>query len=151
MKDYLPLLIGLIWLGFTLYNKKQKGKSSKAGDVTEKRRPSMLEQLLLGEQFSELVQPEAEVSETVYETYDENVNNDEFETNSDDNFDEQTPFLQYELSNIAGEDTKIVDKNNSNKNKYNEVIIEEENNSQLIDFDLKRAVIYSEILHAPYI
>ncbi len=150
MKDYLPLLIGLIWLGFTLYNKKQKGKNSKSGDATDKKRPSMLEQLLLGEQFN-TVQPEAELSDSIYEVDEENVNEDDFKTEPIDNFDEQSPFLQYELSSFVEEGTQMINIDNNNYYEGNELVLTEDNNSQLIDFDLKRAIIYSEVLHAPYI
>ena len=150
MKDYLPLLIGLIWLGFTLYNKKQKGKNSKPGDATNKKRPSMLEQLLLGEQFN-AVQTEAELSDSIYEVDEENVNNDDFNTEPIDSFDKKSPFLQYELSNFVEEGTQMINIDNSNYDEGNELMLTEDNNSQLIDFDLKRAIIYSEILHAPYI
>ena len=107
MKDYLPLLIGLIWLGFTLYNKKQKGKNSKPAGATDKKRPSILEQLLLGEQV-DVAQPEAELSDSIYEVDDESVNEDDFKTEPIDNFDEQSPFLQYELSSFVEEGTLLI-------------------------------------------
>jgi len=149
MKDFLPLLIGLIWLGFTLYSKNQKKKNSKSGVSAEKKRPSMLEQILLGEQFNSIIQPETELSGSD-ENYDDNENNEDLEIEQIESFNEKSPFLKYELSDFVKEGTRITNENNNNY-EGNEMILEEENDPQLIDFDLKRAIIYSEILHAPYI
>ena len=148
MKDFLPLLIGLIWLGFTLYKKSQKSRS---GDTTVKRKPSMLEQLLLGEQFNAVVQPETESLDPVYEEYDETVEKESLKTEPIESLKEQSPFLRYELSNFVEEGGKIFVEENDNYNIDHEMVYTEEKGTQLIDFDLKRAVIYSEILNAPYI
>jgi len=151
MKDFLPLLIGLIWLGFTLYSKNQKNKRSGTEDSTAKRKPSMLEQILLGEQLNTLFEPETESLDSVYENSDDNFEDEVLKEQPVENLNEQNPFLRYELSNFVEKGTKASLENDDNLFMDNERLITTDNDSQLIDFDLRRAVIYSEILNAPYI
>jgi hypothetical protein len=151
MKDFLPILIGLIWLGFTLYNKSQKSKKSRSGETTIKRKPSMLEQLLLGEQFNAMVQPETESIDHIYEENEETVEKKALKTEPVESFKEQSSFLSYKLSNFVEEGGKNFIKENDNYNMDHEIAYAEKRGTQLIDFDLRRAVIYSEILNAPYI
>ena len=150
MKDFLPLLIGLIWLGFTLYSKNQKSKKSGTEGSAVKRKPSILEQVLLGEQFNTFIQPETE-PEPVVENSDEKVEEEALRMQPVESLKEQSPFLNYELSDFVEEGTHSVNENEENLFMGRKHLFEEEENSQLIDFDLRRAVIYSEILRTPYI
>ena len=151
MKDFLPLLIGLIWLGFTLYSKNQKSKKSGTEDSTAKRKPSILEQILLGEQLNTFIEPETESFDSIYENNDENFEKEVLKKQPVENLNEQNPFLRYELSNFIEEGRETIVENDDNLFMDNERLFAADRDSQLIDFDLRRAVIYSEILHAPYI
>ena len=157
MEELLPLLIGIIWIAYTWYNKVQKKKQGKNNQpVSAKREPSILEQLITGEtvQFSE--------PEPVYEE------NEEYETISPDtdsyqNFQEAdletekektSAFLTSELSGFTEEGQSVFE--DTYNNGYDQVLDEDtelvfDTLGEMKDFDLRKAVILSEILNAPYI
>lgn len=147
MEEFLPLIIGFIWLAYTWYNKNQKKKLGKDGQPgTTKKQPSILEQLISGEpvQFSD--------SDPVYEETEEF---EEFEPIAmvEEN-EKTTPFLSSELANFMEEGQSAF--NETYDDDYNQDVDDEaelvyETLAEFEDFDLKKAVILSEILNAPYI
>lgn len=152
MEELLPLIIGIIWLAYTWFNKNQKKKQGKDNQpVSEKKAPSILEQLLSGETvpFSEPepIYEEIEEFETIDPgNYGENLENNEEKHSS--------PFLTSELSGFSEEGQSAF---GDSYNNGIDPIIEEE--TELVfdtwedgeDFNLRNAVILSEILNAPYI
>lgn len=148
MKEYLPLIIGIIWLAYTWYNKNQKKKQGKDNQpVSEKRTPSILEQLLTGEnlQFSE--------PEPVYEEIEEldtNVHDNYFETELQAEVEKPSPFLTSELAGFSDEGLSVFEDKYSLAPDEDEMLVLDAL-GELKDFDLRKAVIFSEILNAPYI
>jgi len=148
MKEYLPLIIGIIWLAYTWYNKNQKKKQGKDNQpVSEKRTPSILEQLLTGEnlQFSE--------PEPVYEEIEEldtNVHDNYFETELQAEVEKPNPFLTSELAGFSDEGLSVFEDKYSLAPDEDEMLVLDAL-GELKDFDLRKAVIFSEILNAPYI
>ncbi len=148
MKEYLPLIIGIIWLAYTWYNKNQKKKQGKDNQpVSEKRTPSILEQLLTGEnlQFSE--------PEPVYEEIEEldtNVHDNYFETELQAEVEKPSPFLTSELAGFPEEGLSVFEDKYSLAPDEDETLVLDAL-GELKDFDLRKAVIFSEILNAPYI
>lgn len=148
MKDYLPLLIGAIWIAFSLYNKgKKKTLRSANNDSLAKqgqRTPSLIEQLLSGN-FME--------AEKIYTT--DNYESPAISNANDYDFEDiveekkvTKPFLNEELSQFSFEGEEVgFDSIKSQDNYWTQDIEEISGN----DFDLKKAVVYSAILNPPYI
>jgi len=152
MEELLPLIIGIIWLAYTWYNKSQKKKQGKDNQpVSAKRAPSILEQLLTGEnvQFSE--------PEPVYEEIEEldtDFHDNYIETELKAEVEKPSPFLTSELSGFSEEGQSVFE--DTYNEGYNLVLDEDaelvfDSLGELKDFDLRKAVILSEILNAPYI
>lgn len=144
MEELLPLIIGIVWLVYTIYNKgKRKEAKRHSKDRNEENRPpSIIEQLFAG---GEVLKPqpyeeygEAEDNQLV-EVYDEVVHEVK---------DESRPFLNTELSEYVSEGQTVF---SSSDNYLMEEIAQEEIQDEKQDFDLKKAIIFSEILNAPYI
>jgi len=143
MEDFLPVLIGIVWLVYTLYNRSQKKKNAGRPQQTEKKEsstPSFIEQLLMGDKPAQPL-PYEEFDETEPEKI-------EFEEEFPIK-EKQTPFLKKELADFIYEGQSAT---------YDESIVEEttteihsEIETEANDFDLRKAVIYSEILNTPYI
>ena len=150
MEDFLPILIGIIWLAITWYNKDQKKKqraaASKPKAENRKREPSILEQILTGQEIkinpprlSSLFEEEEEEPSGLEPVQPEQGNS--------------SPFLHKETAEFLKEGQSAL--------KYERIPVykeefdkEEFNISKragIEEFDLRKAVIYSEILHPPYI
>lgn len=148
MEDFLPILIGIIWIAYTLYSKGQKKKNFKpthSAPKQEERPPSILEQILMGEQIKQ-PQPYTDFfrmeEPPVEEIQPEPVTSQKITP---------SPFLSDELRSFKGEG-QSVSNNYSNLGKtIEEILREHEEEFEENEFDLKRAVIYSEVLNAPYI
>ena len=145
MEEFLPILIGIIWLAYTLYNRAQKKKNARKPQPDENRKdkaPSFIEQLLMGE---ETIQPQPyESSEHDLET---EIIEDEF-ANVKREKESIKPFLNEELADFIYEGQSV-----STANGIEEIEDEEGVgfDQETDEFDLKKAVIFSEILNAPYI
>jgi hypothetical protein len=98
-----------------------------------------------------LIQPETESPDYIYEIEDENFEVKPLQEQPVESLKEDNPFLNYELSNFVEEGTQTIVENNERSFVEYEQLSDKESDVQLIDFDLRRAVIYSEILNAPYI
>ena len=146
MEDYLPLIIGIIWLAYTLYNKGQKKKNVKGPNSSERgKKPvsSLLEQILLGK---ESIEPQPyETSDSFIETTEENIEEVEEVVTAQ----KSEPFLQTELANFVQEGQPAFFAEDSLAGL--EIFEEKEEEKYIDDFDLKKAIVFSEILNAPYI
>ncbi len=146
MEDFLPILIGIVWLVYTLYNRAQKKKNAgrpQQAEKKENRSPSFIEQLLMGE---EPAQPQP------YETYEKFDETEPDKIEFDEEFpvkEKPTPFLKKELSDFVYEGQSSTYNENILENAVDE--IQSETKTEADDFDLRKAIIYSEILNAPYI
>ncbi|MCD4790317.1 MAG: hypothetical protein K8R37_09980 [Bacteroidales bacterium] len=146
MEELLPIIIGIIWLAYTIYSKGQKKKHAKNPQPSgekEKSGASFLEQILLGEEsphpqpYESFIEPIENEPERV-EVYEEEVKKQE-----------PQPFLREELSDFLQEGQRVSFK----KEEFSYIDIEEKSEIKkyIEDFNLRKAVIYSEILNAPYI
>lgn len=146
MEEFLPIIIGIIWLAYTIYNKGQKKKNVRKPVSTEKDEssaPTLLEQILLGKEPSES-QP-YETSDSFIETIEENIEDTEEVTTTHG----PEPFLHSELTNFVQKGQKAIIEDEDALGI--EIIEDTELEKYLVDFDLQKAVILSEILKAPYI
>lgn len=152
MEEFLPLIIGFIWLAYTWYNKNQKKKQAKDNPPgSEKKAPSILEQLIAGESIP-FSQPEPVYEEI--EELDISVQDNYLETELETELEEPDPFLNNEFDDFLEEGQSVF--GDTYINSYDEAMneggeLENDTLGELKDFDLKKAVILSEILNAPYI
>jgi len=151
MEELLPLIIGFIWLAYTWYNKNQKKKQGKGNQpVSEERAPSILEQLLSGENIK-VSDPEPVYEEIEALKYDDPSAHLENELPLE--IEKPSPFLNSELAGYAEEGQSAF---GDTQNNYENLVDDDtelvyNTLGELEDFDLKKAVILSEILNAPYI
>jgi hypothetical protein len=147
MENLLPILIGIIWVAFTLYNKGKKKKIVKpagVAEVLEKKPLSIFEQILMGEEIREQ-QPYSDYIEqnvTKPVAYKEEKLKQTKKPPS--------PFLNEELASFIHEGQSMNDVTKDKKT-IEEILHEQEAEIALKDFDIRKAVIYSEILNTPYI
>ncbi|MBN1338407.1 MAG: hypothetical protein JXA03_03740 [Bacteroidales bacterium] len=154
MDDFLYLLLIIAWLAFTLYNRSQKKKAGKSGTVPAqgqvKKEPSILEALLGGsltmaddEKDTEYqIQEEGEagfVPSRPQSAYAGLAGEKLYQQSS------RKPFLSNELDLFMGEGAveSISDSEIGNP--------EDEQGRPVYSIDLKKAVVYAEILNPPYI
>ncbi len=152
MEDFLYILLLVAWVVFSIYNKNRKKKQSttrskplQEGEshehVAQKPR-SILEQLLLGEEPQPM-------------PYEEHEQASDFEIN--DSYGDE---VVKQGSNKEISDAEIAAKYDFDPSKegdsydvpHEEIsdISEENENEREVEFDLKQAVIFSEILKRPY-
>jgi hypothetical protein len=145
MEDFLPLLIGIFWLAYTLYNKGQKKKTRRGTSDGEKKVPvtSFIEEFLLGKEDNQSIPFYAEETDTdPFNDPPKEIKPVEvFKTNVSE------PVISSELENFTIEGQRAFDEE--------EIVDTDVFDSGIFDnneeFSLKKAVIYSEILNAPYI
>jgi hypothetical protein len=147
MENLLPILIGIVWIAYTLYSRGQKKKnmnSPQAGENQKAKPLSLLEQILMGE---EIKPPQS------FTNYFENeepepvilpVEKKEIIRKS------PPPFLNEEFSNFFQEGQSVSEFYEPVKT-IEEILHEHTEEIEERDFDLRKAVIYSEIINAPYI
>ena len=144
MEEFLPLIIGIVWLVYTIYNKgKKKEARRRQPDHTEETKsPSILEQFLTG---GEVFKPQP------YEMYDEPEEGELIEEHDEvaHEFEKESrPFLSTELADFVHEGQTAI---TPSANYIMEEKTDIENQVEKQDFDLRKAIIFSEILNAPYI
>lgn len=173
MDDFLYILLGIAWLGWSLYSNKQKMDKKRAEQAEQQRRAQMEapesdeksyipppvyepapRRSILDELFGDQIptRPEAE-EETYIPDVDEQswerkmIEYKKIEAESQEEIREEVSSdyftRQYAERNIA-EDQRVV----NDRPDYEEIESPEESPEE---FDLKKAVIYSEVLRAPYI
>jgi len=144
MEEFLPIIIGIVWLVYTIYSKgKKKGANRGHPEGTEKTPiTSILEKLFTDKE---------ELSPQPYEVYneaEEGQHVDEYEEFAFEPEEEATPFLKAELADFKHEGQVAL---SPQEGHLNEDDIDENNQAERPDFDLRKAIIFSEILNAPYI
>lgn len=149
MEELLPLIIGIVWVVYSLYSRGQKKKGRTPQTEKTNRQPSLLEQILSGQGISIPVETEESKPDFIYDYVEEPVSiiNEPVKKN------EPLPFLSAELNNIREEGES------SFKNYFEkeDVVTSDDEDTywdlseEVKDFDMRKAIIYSEILNAPYI
>lgn len=148
MEELLPLIIGIVWVVYSLYTRGQKKKTGRKPQPQKaNRQPSLLEQILSGQGIS-IPEPEESDLDIGYEYEAEPVMVDEEPVKK-----QPLPFLNAELNNIREEGESSI--SNFFKSEEHSSSGYDETDwdfiQELKEFDLKKAIIYSEILNAPYI
>ena len=142
MDDFIYILIGAAWLAFTIYSKNQKQKNKKL-----QRSNSQTETEPQKEGISSLFESlfSDEENKTQQAHYVENIEQSNIIPSlSEVNYSENLSQFQETSPEIFEKEKD--DKDIDNNNIINEEII----NGNDIDFNLRKAVIYSEILKRPY-
>ena len=151
MEELLPLIIGILWLVYTFYSRGQKKKAPGDAAPKAKEKPSFLEQLL-GAEGLQVSSPEPVDYEEdfLYEMEEEPVKPPEKRES-------HTPFLKAELSQYQEEgqsqflEAFYLDEEDAGNFESEGHYLSSELNGQNESFDLKKAVVFSAILDAPYI
>jgi hypothetical protein len=151
MEDIFLILIGLLWLAYTFYanNQKKQKRNMRAteNETQSQREPSILEQILMGQQISvpEPEEYEFEVNETEKEPV--------YRTQTKMAEKKPEPFLSYEINqSTSGMHSGFTGRSTENQPLEIEHLdffstpgfLDEE-------FDLRNAVIYHSVLETPYI
>ena len=144
MEEFLPIIIGIIWLVYTIYNKgkKKEAKRRHPGRSEEAKAPSILEQLFTD---SEEFKPQP------FEMHDEPGESqfvEEYNEVDDEPEEKPEPFLRTELADFMQEGQSAI---TPSGNYMMEEMPGLENQVEKLDFDLRKAIIFSEILNTPYI
>lgn len=153
MEDFLYILIGIAWLGWTLYSNKRKmdmkraAQNQRSEETIEQPRParSVFEELFDEREVLDEQQPQSYEAPNQESSWDKRATFEEAE--SLELITEEVPedyfARQYRTGYRIEPVVEIID----------EEVAKEEEKQPVIndDFDLRRAVIYSEILKTPYI
>jgi hypothetical protein len=146
MENLLPILIGIIWVAYTLYNKgKKKNVVRQPQTEMQERKPlSIFEQILLGEEIKQ-PQPYADYSEP--KEPEPIARPIKIKTNIKKS---PSPFLNEELAGFVQEGQSVSEFFSHDKT-IEEILHESNEGFGERDFDLRKAIIYSEVLNTPYI
>lgn len=144
MEELLPLIIGIVWLIYTIYNKGKKKEARKrhSEDSEEKTPSSILEQIFTR---NESFKPQS------YDVYDESEDSqlvEEYVEVAQKQEEETRPFLNKELADFVHEGQVAITPSDAYLMEQN---TDKEDQAEKLDFDLRKAIIFSEILNAPYI
>ncbi|MFC1729682.1 hypothetical protein ACFL6I_05035 [candidate division KSB1 bacterium] len=145
MEEILPFLLALAYIIYTLYKRGNKSKQKqKPAEVTESERKEnfdkpdfkkVLEEILVGKEMR---------PEPVQEVFEEE--SDSIEATGDEIL-EQIPDDEVLAESLEEQKETVEREAVAEMNFYGESIEEESE----FDFDLKKAIIYSEILRRPYL
>ena len=144
MEEFLPIIIGIVWLVYTIYNKGKKKEARKRhpDHAEETKPPSILEQIMTA---GEVYKPQP------YEMHDEPEEDElveEYVEVAHEFEKEPSPFLRTELADFMYEGQTAL---TPSDNYMMEEKTDMENQVEKQNFDLRKAIIFSEILNAPYI
>lgn len=151
MEDYIYILLGVLWLGASIYRasqkKKEKGKAKTPATATPKpetrgsQARTLLEEILGGQEVSI---PEPLVQEVEYE---EPIMLEVEDLGSSKSF--QKEYAEYsfgELESVSGEGIRSIDRIDFK----DQMPLQENNPSKALTIDLRKAIIYKAILERPY-
>jgi hypothetical protein len=144
MEELLPLIIGILWLVYTIFGKNKKKKARRAQPEKQEvqKSPSILEQLLTD---SDVINPQP------VDFYDEPEEEDQIESAEEEIIEPKKkyePFLRGELADFVTEGQSIIV---PSEDEISDEKLDSEIEYEKLDFDLRKAIIFSEILNAPYI
>ncbi len=150
MDDYIYILLAVAWIAFTIYSQKQKKnkqqQKAKPQQQTQKDVKSYFEEILLGNVSSpDPIPTEPVIHEEIYESV------SGYKTSG--NIRPEYEFLEEgsQLSEEYFDKNSAIEKPEIQIEEKYEIQTEEEyENIEYLDFDIRKAVIYSEILKCPY-
>ncbi len=150
MDDYIYILLAIAWIAFTIYSQKQKKnkqqQKAKPQQQTQKDVKSYFEEILLGNVSSpDPIPAEPVIHEEIYEPV------SGYKTS--ENIQPEYEFLEEgsQLSEEYFDQNSAIEKPEIQIEEKSEIKIQEEyENIEYLDFDIRKAVIYSEILKRPY-
>ncbi|PLX04329.1 MAG: hypothetical protein C0595_03635 [Marinilabiliales bacterium] len=151
--DYIYILIGLLWVGFSIYKGAQKNKKSQQSESENNRTPNAIEDLLgefLGYKQDEAVYTsEKSDSEPTTDMYSEEIKSTPETKNVasnifsyDDEYEEEGNFFEEKKVYTTEEDNKL----------ENSVVKKEKKPLRRLKkprINIKKAIIYSAILNRP--
>jgi hypothetical protein len=149
MDNFLPILIGIIWVAYTLYNKGKKKKVVNQPQTSEQKdsKPlSIFEQILMGGEirvpkpYADYFEPVETIPAPQKEQKSERIKNKKL----------PSPFLNEELAQFTDEGQSVSGIEQRDKS-IDEILHEQDLEMIEKDFDIRKAVIYAEILNPPYI
>lgn len=150
MEDLLPFLAGGIWLLYKWYTSSQKKKTAERNAEPkegESKEPSLLEQILMGQEketdfiFDDNAETESEPVPLAQPT---------MKSKLEEARKQQSAFLNVELSDFDEEGESSIELEQIDWNE-SEHKFQQDFQDDIQNFDLKKAVIYSEVLNPPYI
>jgi len=154
VEDFLYILVGIAWVAFSYYNAQKKKRAKESKNPSEKRKPSFLETLIDEAGFK--TEEETPVYADPYLENDsviEENNGNSFQDESEENYSQEVFSYDdyYEESNYQAR-SDVKDKKQSLKNDVVTTTISDKNKSKnkVRKVDLRKAVIYSEILEKKY-
>jgi hypothetical protein len=133
MEDILPIIIGLIWVGYKLYQKSNKQVAKQQNTP-----PKSIDSIFTT--FEELLDPKKTVFDVPF------VNKEYAVEGVNETFIVDRP----EVKKPILEDVSEISHNMIEKKSVNLKNISEEPKNNFSDFDLKKAVLYHAILERPY-
>jgi hypothetical protein len=162
MDDFLYIIIGIIWVIYSLYSNKQKQQKKRMLEEQRRNHPdappaperprSFLEQML---------DPEPEIPEPATQPYDEYLDEQEvfsYETQKPTQYKPEIQSLETISNEVSGSYFDNQYSSRGDANYYDNRVMAESTHNEVLhveelteEFDLKKAVIYSEILNPRYI
>jgi hypothetical protein len=152
MEDYIYILLGVAWILYAIYraNQKKKAKEAESQDTAEPvgdgnfEMKSMIDELLGNDSIA---QPETAQTNDLYQSKAGVTDYDKYRKGHDIQTD-------YKLDSVPEEEGVSSISSYQYEDKSLEVTDNEVNDELLkhihVDFDLRKAVIYAEILNRPY-
>lgn len=162
MDDYLYIIIGIVWVVYSLYSNKQKQQKKRLMEEQRKSQPSsapvhqrprsLLEQLLDPEQ--ELVTRPADT----YEEYEDTVEPEFTKISEEHSYTPEYQSFEYVKDEVPDDyfENQYASRGETNYYENREVLVSSHEEVPLLEdlvekFDLRKAVIFSEILKPKYI
>jgi len=143
-EDFFYILIGIVWIAFSIYQGQKKRKQKLSAPSTTEKKKSFFETLL--DEVTEKKQAYEEIYDSESESTPEIVNQEErtYEENkfSYDDY--------YEERNYEETEDVIIKNEPLAKSDFDHPIRANLKKTRKLHFDLKKAVIYSEILKPKY-
>ena len=142
-EDFLYIFIGLIWIGFSIYKAQQKKKAASQGQGNVKKEKSFFDNLM-----SEFIdeEPSSPFHNSIYEPppakeYERMDTQPNKVFSYDDVYEESNAMAEYD----------VYENKSARKPEYKEEIItKKQKRKRKPKIDLRKAVIYSEILNRKY-
>lgn len=165
MDDYLYIIIGIVWVVYSLYSNKQKQIKKKLMEEQRKSQPNQSTRVPEPQRprsiLEQLLNPEPELPKPQPVAYDEYVDDDEAnmtempeikhyqpEYQSREIIQEEVSADYFDSQYASRKETNYYDSREVLASAYDEEILQEYIHQE---FDIRKAVIFSEILNPKYI
>jgi len=150
MEDYIYILLGVVWIIYAVYRANQKKKAKQrtpeteptSGSETQNEMRSLLEGILTGE-VTNAPKPSSYIDESLSAITEVQPEYENVDIKTD-----------YKLDTIPIEERERLVEDEYLELSFSQIFNNEDSEQELeredIDFDLRKAIIYSEILNRPY-